>query len=67
MQSDKIKRIMNKYKKEFEALENYDKTRVLPFYRKRIDITLSVETLNKLKKLRGKTGKPTSQLIEEKF
>lgn len=67
MQSDKIKKIMKKYKKEFEVLENYDKTRELPFERKRIDITLSVATINKLKKLRDKTGKPISHLIEEKI
>jgi hypothetical protein len=67
MQSNKINRIMKKYQKEFEALENYDKTRTLPFHRKRIDLTLSVETINKLKKLREKTGKPISPLIGEKF
>jgi len=67
MQSDKIKKIMKKYRKEFETLENYDKTRELPFHRKRIDLTLSVEIINKLKKLREKTGKPISHLVEEKF
>ena len=35
-----IDRIMKKYKDVFEALENYDKIRELPFQRKRIDITL---------------------------
>ena len=48
-------------------LENYDKTRELPFQRKRIDITLSVETINKLKEIREKTNKPISQIIEEKL
>ena len=67
MQSDKINKIMKKYKKEFDILENYNKTRELPFQRKRIDITLSVATINKLKELRIKTGKPISHLIEEKF
>jgi hypothetical protein len=67
MQSNEIKRILKKYKDVFEALENYDKTRELPFQRKRIDITLSVNTINKLKILKEKTGKPISQLIEEKF
>lgn len=65
MQSDEIKRIMNKYREDFEVLENYDKTRELPSHRKRIDITLSVGTINKLKELREKTGKPISQIIEE--
>ncbi len=67
MQSIKIKKIMKKYKDVFDALENYDKTRELPFQRKRIDITLSVNTINKLKKLKEKTRKPISQIIEEKF
>ena len=48
-------------------LENYDKTRELPFQRKRIDITLSTTTIKKLKELSKKTGKPVSRLIEEKF
>ena len=63
----KIKQIMKKYKDSFDILENYDKTRELPFQRKRIDITLPVATINKLKELKEKTGKPVSQLIEEKF
>jgi len=67
MKKTEINRIMKKYKDAFEMLENYDKTRELPFKRKRIDITLSIETINKLKKLKEKTGKPVSQLIEEKF
>jgi hypothetical protein len=67
MQSSEIKKILKKYKDVFGALENYDKTRELPFQRKRIDITLSVATINKLKKLKEKTGKPISQIIEEKF
>ena len=64
MQSDKI---IKKYQEMFEALENYDKTHELSFQRKRIDITLSVGTINKLKKLKAKTGKPISRIIEEKI
>lgn len=63
MQSDK--KILEKYKDVFEALENYDKTQELPFQRKRIDITLSVRTINKLKALKERTGKPVSKIIEE--
>ena len=62
-----MKKILKENKDAFDILENYDKTRELPFQRKRIDITLSVETINKLKKLKQKTGKPISHLIEEKF
>lgn len=60
-------KILKKYKDIFDALENYDKTGELPFQRKRIDITLSVETINKLKKIKEKTGKPISRVIEEKI
>ena len=67
MRLDREKKILKKYKKVFEALENYDRTGEFPFQRKRIDITLSVETINKLKKIRDKTGKPISRIIEEKF
>jgi hypothetical protein len=67
MQSNEIKKILKEYKDVFETLENYDKTQELPFQRKRIDITLSVGTINKLRKLKEKTGKPISQIIEEKF
>jgi hypothetical protein len=64
MQSDKVKKILKEYKDVFETLENYDKTRELPFQRKRIDITLSVETINQLKEISLKTGKPISRIIE---
>lgn len=62
MQSDKI---IRKYKELFEALETYDRTRELPFQRKRIDITLSVRTINKLKELKEKTGRSVSEIIED--
>ena len=64
MQSDKI---LRKYKDVFESLEEYDKTRAFPFQRKRIDITLSIKTISKLKELSRKTGVPVSHLIEQKF
>jgi len=62
-----IERIKKKYSRAFEILENYDKTKEIPFQRKRIDITLSLESINKLRKLKEKTGKPISQIIEEKI
>jgi len=67
MNKKDTKRILKKYKKVFDALEEYDKTKELPFQRKRIDITLSVRTLRKLKEIKDKTGKPISQIIEEKI
>jgi hypothetical protein len=68
MLSDKeIKKTIEKHRGIFEALENYDKTREMPFQRKRIDITLSVRTISKLKELSRKTGIPVSHIIEQKF
>jgi hypothetical protein len=67
MQSNKSKKILKKYRKVFEMLENYDKTKELPFQRKRIDVTLSMDTLKKLKALKEKTGKPISRIIEERI
>jgi hypothetical protein len=61
----RIKEIKKKYADVFEILENYDKTHELPFQRKRIDITLSVGAINKLKTISEKTGKPISRIIEE--
>jgi hypothetical protein len=63
----KIQNIIRKNKDVFEMLENYDKTHELPFQRKKIYITLSVETINKLKRLRKKTRRPISRIIEEKI
>jgi hypothetical protein len=60
-----IEGMIKKYKESFDILEEYDKTRKLPFQRKRIDITLSVATIEKLNKERDRTGKPISQIIEE--
>jgi len=65
MQLDKINKILKKYKDVFDALENYDKIGELPIQRKRIDITLSVRTIDKLKELKQKSGKPISQIIED--
>lgn len=67
MRSDEIKRIMQEHKEDFADLERYDQTRELPSQRKRIDLTLSVRTIKKLKDLKEKTGKPISRIIEEKF
>ena len=67
MQLNEIKKILKENKYVFDTLENYDKTLELPFQRKRIDITLSVKTINKLKELKKKTGKSISQIIEEKI
>ena len=66
MQSNEIQKILKKYKYVFDALENYDKTRELPTQRKRIDVTLSVRTLNKLKDLKERTGKSISRIVEER-
>lgn len=60
-------RIMKEYKELFEILENYDRTRKLPFKRKRIDITLSNKAIDKLRAISITTGKSMSRIIEEKL
>ena len=67
MRLSEINKILKENKEVFQILENYDNTRELPFSRKRINISLSIDTINKLKNLKEKTGKPISHLIEEKF
>jgi len=67
MKKTQIKKILKENKHLFKALENYDKTMELPFQRKRINLTLAVETIHKLEKLREKTGKPISRIIEDSF
>jgi len=67
MNQKQINKILKENKDLFEILENYDKTRELPFQRKKLNLTLSVETINKLKELRKKTGEPISRIIEAKF
>ena len=67
MKQKQINKILKENKEIFEILENYDKTRELPFQRKKIYLTLSVAALSRLKALKAKTGKPISRLVEEKF
>jgi hypothetical protein len=61
----RMKRILEKYKQMFVELEHYDRTREILWARKRIDLTLSQRTINKLKKIKVKTGKPVSHIVEE--
>jgi len=65
MKQQQIDKILKENKDLFDALEKYDETFSLPFKRKKINLTLSVETINRLKNLREKTGKPISRIIEE--
>ena len=53
------------YKNVFEELEHYDRTREKLWVKERIDITLTLRIIKKLEKLKKKTGKPISHLIEE--
>lgn len=66
MKQVEINKILRENADLFDALARYDETMELDFQRKRINLTLSVETINKLKALREKTGKPISRLIEER-
>lgn len=63
--STKMNKILKENQEYFKMIENYDKIHSLPFHRKRIDFTLSVRTINKLKEMREKTGKPIPPIVEE--
>lgn len=71
MQSDnslgekKINEIFVKHKQSFIEIEHYDRTREILWGRKRIDITLQLRVIKKLKELSKNTGKPVSRIIEE--
>ena len=62
MQPDKI---IKKYKEMFDDLEEYDRTRELPFGRKRIDITLDRKLIKRLKSFSGAASKPVSRVVED--
>ncbi len=59
-----IKKIIKKHKYIFDSLEHYDKTNEKLWERKRIDITLNIKIIKKLKELSVRTGKPVSRIIE---
>ena len=61
----KVIKILKKYKNVFEELEHYDRTREKLWAKKRIDITITLRLIKKLEKLREKTKKPISHLIED--
>lgn len=65
LSEDKIVKILKKYRNIFEELEHYDKTREKLWEKKRIDITLTLRLIKKLERIREKTGKPISHIIEE--
>ena len=56
---------MHKYKEMFEILEQYDKTREWPIGRAKINLTLSKRVIQKLRRIKEKTGKSISLIIEE--
>lgn len=60
-----IIKIWIKYKKSFEEMEHYDRTREKLWAKKRINIMLNNRIINKLKSASVKTGKPISHIIEE--
>lgn len=64
MQSDEI---LKKYHLLFEMLRIYDETGKLPFQKKRIDLTLSIRTIDKLEQMRKETGTPISNIIDSMF
>ncbi|HIJ13596.1 TPA: ribbon-helix-helix domain-containing protein [Candidatus Woesearchaeota archaeon] len=60
-----IQRIFKKYKEVFEEMEHYDQTLEKLWKKKRIDVTLTLRLIKKLKQLGKQTGKPVSHILEE--
>lgn len=60
------KELNRSIKKMQYYLEFYDNNHFFPFQRKRIDITLSVETINKLKKIKNRS-RFIGEAIKEKL
>ncbi len=65
LNEEKVNYILHKYKEMFDTLEQYDKTREWPIGKERIDITLSRKTILKLRRIKEKTGKNISNIIEK--
>lgn len=65
LSESKIREIMRKYRKEFEDLEYYDKTREKLWGRARIDLTLDKRIIRRLKEISREKKKPVSRIIEE--
>ena len=63
--ANEMKYLLRKYRRAFEALEEYDNSRKLPADRVRVDITLARRTLEKLRRLKQRTGKAISRIVEE--
>ncbi|MBI2045739.1 tRNA-guanine transglycosylase [Candidatus Pacearchaeota archaeon] len=59
--------VMSLIHKNSELGEITDEGVIFLLAGKRIDLTLSVATINKLRELKERTGKPISQIIEERF
>ncbi len=59
------KKIIKEGKYIFEILAEYDRTREWPIGRAMLDITLSKKIIQKLKKIKEKTGNSISCIIEE--
>jgi hypothetical protein len=53
--------------KIYKVYEEFDRTRAFPWTKKRVNFSLSVNTINKIKMLSKKNNMNMSKLIETKF
>ena len=65
IKSSVVKKILKENKEYFDAFEHYDKTGEWLVGRKRLDITLDMRVIKRLREIRKKTGKPISRIIED--
>lgn len=65
LNNKEINRLKKKYKDSLKEMEHYDNTFEKLWGRERVDLTLDKKVIVKLKKIKEKTGKPMSRIVEE--
>ena len=65
LDKQRMKRILKRYKNDFDEMALYDETREKLWAKKRIDITLTERVIKRLKVLSAQKGIPVSHLIEQ--
>tara|TARA_Y100000034_G_C6642545_1_gene280926 strand:+ start:37 stop:255 length:219 start_codon:yes stop_codon:yes gene_type:complete len=60
-----INRLKTKHKQSLKEMEHYDDTFEKLWGRERVDLTLDKKVIIKLRKMRERTGKPISRIVED--
>ena len=65
MLSKEIREVLEKHKASLAHFEEYDRTGVWPLEKRRVDVTLTQETVRKIDGLAKKHGVSRSRMIEK--